>query len=212
MTTAPKPQQKTRRRTPRKATAQYLENAALYHMERFSSSVANLRRIMMAKVERSARFHGTDRTQGEAQVEDIIARFLRSGLLDDEVYATARAASLRRRGSSSRAIHAKLAAKGVDKSVIQDALAAVEGEHPDAEFSAAVTFARRRRIGPFRHHRSATAPKNHEEDRKENHEKERQLREKELAALGRAGFCFDMARRIVDAQSEESLSPDGGVI
>ncbi len=163
---------------------------------------------MMAKVERSARFHGTDREEGCRQVEDIIARFLRSGLLDDEVYATAKAASLRRRGSSSRAIQAKLAAKGVDKSVIQTALAAVEEEYPDAEFSAAVTFARRRRIGPFRHHRSATATKDHEE----NHEEERKLREKELAALGRAGFCFDMARRIVDAQSEESLSPDGRAI
>ncbi len=164
---------------------------------------------MMAKVERSARFHDTDRDEGAVQVEDIIARFLRSGLLDDEVYATARAGSLRRRGLSSRAIHAKLAAKGVDKSVIEKALAAVEEDDPDAEFTAAVTFARRRRIGPFRRqHRIATDT----EDCEKNGEEERRMREKELAALGRAGFCFDMARRIVDAQSEESLSPDERVI
>ncbi|MDP6485284.1 MAG: RecX family transcriptional regulator [Alphaproteobacteria bacterium] len=210
MTTASKHQQKTgSRRTPRKATARYLESAALYYMERFSSSVANLRRVMIAKVERSARFHGTDRGEGAAQVEDIIARFLRTGLLDDGVYATAKAASLHRRGSSSRAIRAKLMAKGVGGSIIDKALVALEGEDPDPEFSAAITFSRRRRIGPFRRHPGpGAAPENHEKDHKED----QQLREKELAALGRAGFCFDIARRIVDAQSEESLSPDGRFI
>jgi regulatory protein len=198
MKTPPKPQQKTgARKTPRKTTALYLENSALYHMERFSSSADNLRRIMMAKVERSARFHGTDREEGAAQVEDIIARFLSSSLLDDEVYATAKARSLHRRGASSRVIHTKLGAKGVDKSAIQKALTALEREDPDPEFTAAVTFARRRHIGPFRRSpRSAIAPKDHK------------AREKELASMGRAGFCFDMARRIIDAESEESLSSD----
>jgi regulatory protein len=201
MKTPPKPQQKAwSRKIPRKTTAQYLENSALYHMERFSSSAANLRRIMMAKVERSARSHDTDREEGAAQVEDIIARFLSSGLLDDEVYATAKARSLHRRGTSSWAIHAKLAAKGVDKSAIQKALVALEGEDPDPEFTAAIIFARRRHIGPFRRGpRSGTAPEDHKpEDQK--------VREKELASMGRAGFCFDMARRIIDAESEESLS------
>jgi regulatory protein len=203
MKTPPKPRQKTwSRKTPRKTTAQYLENSALYHMERFSSSAANLRKIMMAKVERSARFHDTDMEEGATQVEDIIARFLRSGLLDDEIYAITKARSLHRRGASSRAIHAKLVAKGVDKSAIQKALVALEGEDPDPEFTAAITFARQRRIGPFRRGpRSGTAAEDYKpEDQK--------VREKELASMGRAGFCFDMARRIVDAESEKLLSSD----
>ena len=198
MTKPLKPQQKTRsKRTPRKATMRYLENAALYYMERFASSKANLRRIMMAKVERSARFHGTDREKGVAQVEDIIARFLRSGLLDDEMYARSKAISLHHRGSSSRAIRAKLTSKGVDGPIIHMALAFLEAEDPDSEFSAAIAFARRRRIGPFRRQRPSGDDTG-----------DPQLHEKELTALRRAGFCFDIARRVVDAQSEESLSLD----
>ena len=203
MKTSQKPQQKTRsRKIPRQTTAQYLENSALYHMERFSSSAANLRKIMMAKVERSARSYDTDREEGAVQVEDIIARFLRSGLLDDEIYAITKARSLHRRGASSRAIHAKLVAKGVDRSTIQKALVALEGEDPDPEFTAAITFARKRRIGPFRRGpRSGTAAEDYKpEDQK--------VREKELASMGRAGFCFDMARRIVDAEGEKLLSSD----
>ena len=94
----------------------------------------------MAKVERSARFHGTDREKGVAQVEDIIARFLRSGLLDDEMYARSKAISLHHRGSSSRAIRAKLTSKGVDGPTIHRALAFLEAEDPDSEFSAAIAF------------------------------------------------------------------------
>src|SRR3712207_6913650 len=50
-------------------------------------------------------------------------RSLRSGLIDDARYAEARIATLRRRGGSRRAIEAKLAAKGVDRSTIAAALA-----------------------------------------------------------------------------------------
>src|SRR5260370_17156146 len=76
-----------KRRLPRQATASYLENAALHYLERFSSSTANLRRVLMRKVARSARTHGTDPAEGAGLVEAIIVRYLQSGLLDDAAYA-----------------------------------------------------------------------------------------------------------------------------
>ena len=51
-----KPTNRTKQQKP--VTAQYLENAALYYLQRFASSSANLRRVLMGKVERSARAHG----------------------------------------------------------------------------------------------------------------------------------------------------------
>ena len=50
-----------RRRVPRKATPKRLERVALHYLERYSSSSENLRRVLMRRVERSARAHGTDR-------------------------------------------------------------------------------------------------------------------------------------------------------
>lgn len=67
------------RRQQKPVTAQYLENAALYYLQRFASSSANLRRVLMGKVERSARAHGTDRSEGAALVEALIERYQRSG-------------------------------------------------------------------------------------------------------------------------------------
>ena len=81
---------KRKRRGPRKATPKHLENAALHYLGRFASSAANLKRVLMRKVQRSARFHGTDVDEGRTTVERLVARFARAGLIDDEAYAAAR--------------------------------------------------------------------------------------------------------------------------
>ncbi|MDH3233793.1 MAG: RecX family transcriptional regulator [Alphaproteobacteria bacterium] len=177
-----------RRKLPRKATPKSLENAALYHLERFSSSAANLRRVLMRRVERSARAHGTDRDGGAAAIDEIVTRFVSSGLLNDRAYAEARAGTLHRRGASARKIRATLMQKGVGQDDIEAALDTLRDEDTDPEFAAAVTLARRRRLGPFR-------PGPDREAR----------REKDLAALARAGFGYDIARQVIEAPDIDAL-------
>ncbi|MDP6787487.1 MAG: RecX family transcriptional regulator [Rhodospirillales bacterium] len=182
-----------RRRKPRKVTEKFLERAALFHLERFATSAENLRRVLMRRVEKSVRFHGTERQAGAALVDDLVARYLASGLLDDRAYAEGRVRTLRRRGASARLIHLKLRQKGVADDVIAGALAD-HGEHiADPEAAAAAALARRRHLGPFR------PPAEREEKR-----------EKDLAALARAGFSYDMARRVIEAPSPEDLADDEG--
>ncbi len=165
-----------------------LERAALRYLERFAASVASLRRVLLARVERSASVHGTDRDEGIAWVEALLARYQASGLLDDAVYAEAKAASLRRRGLSGRAIRDRLAARGVFAETASAALARTDHDSgavtvESAEEAAARALARRRRLGPFR------PP-----------EQRATYRTRDLAALGRAGFAYETARRIIDAQ------------
>jgi regulatory protein len=183
------PTSRTKQQKP--VTAQYLENAALHYLQRFASSSANLRRVLMGKVERSARVHGTDREEGAALVEALIERYLGSGLLDDKAYAEAKAASLHRRGTSTRGIRGKLALKGLETDDIDAALESVDEETPgDTELAAALAFARRRRLGPFR-----TA-------------KRAEHRDKDLAALGRVGFSYQMAKRVVDAEDPDNIESE----
>jgi len=187
-----------RNRAPRKATPKYLENAALYYLSRYATSTENLRRVMMLKVMRSAKHHGTDVEDGAALIEAMIGRFLGSGLLDDWAYARTRADSLHRRGNSARSIRGKLKQKGVDDDVIAAALDArgedsEDGEDP--ELTAAVTLAKRRRLGPFSQEaRRAESPTGTKKELSE------ETREKHLAALARAGFSYDVARRVIDGK------------
>ncbi len=182
--------EKRRRRGPRKATPKSLENGALFYLERFATSRANLRRVMLRRVERSSRHHGTDPEEGARIVEDLLDKFERLGLLDDAAYAEMRVRGLRRRGASKRLINAQLRQKGLTGEAIDAALDAHEEESDaeDTELEAAVTLARKRRMGPFRP----------AEARKDN-------REKDLAALARAGFSYETALEVIDAETVEEL-------
>lgn len=179
------------RRQPKKATARHLENVALWYLQRFAASADSLRKVLMRRVEKSARAHDTDREEGAVLVEEIIARFRSSGLLDDRTYAEGRALSLHRRGVSSQGIRARLAAKGVDAGDIDRALETLRDEAEEPDLAAAIAYARRRRIGPYRTRG----------DREE-------LRERDLAALARQGFGYDIARRVIDAPDPLELEAE----
>lgn len=169
---------------PRKITAAYLDRAALHYLERYASSAENLRRVLHRKVEKRCRLRGEDPADFALLVEAAMARVVEAGLVDDSRYAQGKVASLRRRGGSARLIGAKLAGKGVGREVIAAALQGDEGD----EGAAASAYARRRRLGPFRGERDPARDKD--------------LRRKDLAALARAGFGFDVARRVLDGEGD----------
>ena len=180
------PETKHKKRQPRKISAQYLRNAALFYLQRFSSSSENLRNVLMRKVRRSALVHDTDLEECAIWVDDIIQRYQETGLLDDAAYAQAKARALRDRGNSNKSIRMKLMSKGIPAMAVDEALNVVADRDGSAEMDAAVSFARRRKIGPF-------GPPETREER----------RGKGLAAMARAGFTYDMALKIIDAESDE---------
>ncbi len=175
------------------ATAKYLRNSALYHLDRYATSSAHLRRLLLNKVARSARAHGTDAAAGAAAVEALIAELLEAGLLDDARYAAERALALVRRGASARAIRGALLAKGVASEFIEPALERLGAEAAEPELAAALAYARRRRLGPYRSPQARAA-----------------MREKDLAALGRRGFGYDLARRVIETRDVSELEEKAG--
>jgi len=174
----------TRKRTgPKPVTKERLERIALHYLERFASSAENLRRVLLRRVDRSARLHGTDAAEGAQWVDALVERYRRSGLLDDRAYAEAKTQSLRRRGASARMVRQKLGAKGVDADTVAAALDAAGGAD---DLAAAFAYARRRRLGPF-------GPAASRKDR----------RQRDMAALARAGYDYDTARKVIDARPED---------
>lgn len=178
------------RKKPKKVSPAYLERAALHYLERYASSSANLRRILMRRVLKSAEAHGTDPEEGARMIDALIARYQETGLLDDAGYSRMRAESLHRRGASARMTRMKLAAKGVAADDIDAALDSLGETVKEPDLAAAVNYARRRRIGPWR-----------KADRAEN-------RERDLAALGRQGFGYETARTVVDAEDRDDLETE----
>ena len=163
-----------KRRPPRPLDPARLEELALAYVARFATSAAKLEGYLVRKL----RERGWD---GERPAEPaaIAARFVDLGYIDDEAYARARAGGLLRRGSGARRVDQALRGAGID----EDVRASVEpGEHARRE--AALTQARKRRFGPF----GENAP-------------DRERREKQLAAMIRAGHGFEQARAVLEASS-----------
>ena len=178
---------RTKKRGP--LTKAYLERAALHYLERYASSVEGLRRVLMRRVDKAAREDRCDPDEAAPWVDEVVARYAASGIVDDRSFAEGKAASLRRRGESARRIMMKLREKGVDGDLIGTVLEEHDGEDGHAaEIAAACRFARRRRLGPMR------AP----EDREER-------RDRDMAALARAGFSLDIARRVLELEDVDAL-------
>lgn len=177
-------------KVPAKITPSYLENAALHYLERFASSSANLRRVLMRKVARSIAHWGGESQDHVAQVDATLLKLARLGYLNDAAYAESKVRALHRSGKGTRTIRATLAAKGVGDDHAEAALDALAEDVAEPDLAAAIRLARKRRLGPFRHDDRAA------------------LRNKDLAALARAGFAFDTCRRVIDAETPEDLESE----
>lgn len=180
----------------KKVSAKYLERAAFYYLGRFASSRRNLERVLERKIRRR---HGDFAPPSEEEAGWVISvadKCQNLGLVDDRDYAIQKARSMHRAGRSARRINGELRSKGVGDEDIRAALAALgeEDDREDIDSAAAITFARRRRFGPFR--RAGTGI-----DRLDEETRARRA----LAAFARAGFSYQLAHRILTAEREEEL-------
>ncbi len=183
---------KTRKqRLPKKTTERSLKNVALYYLQRYASSSANLKSVLMRRVHRSSAHHGSSMEEGELLVDGVVARLQELGLLNDAAFAEAQAISMHRRGNSRRAIKMKLFKKGLGSGDIDAALRSLEEEFEDSEFIAAAALARRRRLGPYR-----------------DGGVRKELYEKDLATIARAGFSYNIAKQVVETPTIEELEAD----
>jgi len=157
-----------------------LEAAALRYLNRFDCSVQKFKRHLGGLIRRRE----GDRAALEQHVETLVARYLASGLLNDERLAGNLAGRLQERGGSRRAIVEKLRRRGVTSGVAQ---AAVHSS-PQSELEAARAYVKRRRLGQYRP----------EAERQPN-------RRRDLAALARTGFDHETAIRALGYGKDEDF-------
>jgi regulatory protein len=171
-----------------------LHDAALDYLARYTATEAGLRRFLERRVDRWAHLaqaeagdvDGIGRQAGEARhiVRDVVARLAAAGAVNDATFAESKARTLTRAGRSRLAVAAYLAAKGVAADVARSALP----EDATSELAAALTVARRRRIGPFR---VGAVP-------------DQAGRRRELAILARAGFPQSIANQALAMAPDEA--------
>lgn len=160
-------------RKPRPLDPTRLEELALAYVARFATSAAKLEAYLVRKL-RERGWEG-DKPADPAAIAE---RFVALGYLDDEAFARAKSGGLLRRGYGQRRVTQALTAAGIAEEVREEVRAG------EAELRrAALAFAARRRLGPW----GAAC--------------DREARQKQLAAMLRAGHGFDAARAVIEASS-----------
>jgi len=177
----------------RPITAKYLQNAAAFYLERYPSSAEGLRRVLERRVRRAETADAPIVDNVERVIAEIVAKFVSAGVIDDKAFAQTKARALHRRGTSSRLTRQKLRLACIDQGTLDQAMAGLDQEldtdPQQREWQAAVALARRRRLGPFR-----------TKERKEH-------RNRDLAAMARGGFDYDLARNVIDAEERDIIGP-----
>ena len=173
-------------------TAKYLQNAATFYLERYPSTAEGLRGVLNRRVRKAEMLDAPVMANVQQTIASIVQKFVDAGMIDDKAFAQTKARSLHRRGSSTKLTRQKLQHAGVDRETLEKALESLDVELDldprKRELTAAISLARRRRLGPFRA----------EKDRKER-------RAKDLAAMARGGFDYQLAKKVIDAASADAL-------
>jgi regulatory protein len=162
--------------------AEGLERLGLFYAGRYATTRSKLAAYLRRKLQERG-WSGS----GEPPVERLVERFAGLGYVDDRGFASARAASLLRRGYGERRVREALRGAGVAEEDSAEARASAE----DEALAAAHRFARRRRIGPY----AATAP-------------DRPARDKAAAAMLRAGHRMETVRQVLGTAPDDLPDPD----
>lgn len=154
-----------------------MRDLALSYVARYATSGARLERYLKRKLREQGWIDGEPLPDLAALVADYAAL----GYIDDAGFAQMRSTSLLRRGYGGRRVDQALGQDGITPE-IRSAVAASEAQLRHAALAMAV----KRRFGPF----GLEPP-------------DKPRREKQLAAMLRAGHRLDFARQMVNAASRE---------
>jgi regulatory protein len=152
-----------------------LERLALHYVGRYATTRAKVKSYLARKVKERG-------WEGEApNISALAERLSALGYIDDGAFATARAASLQRRGYGERRVSQALRAAGIED---EDAAEARE-QTKEGALAAALRFAKRKRIGPY-----ATAAA------------DRESAQKAFVAMVRAGHPFEIVKQVLNDSAD----------
>ena len=160
------------------------------YIERYECSESGLIDVLKRKIYKSSRLHKIDVDELTATIPELLEDFRNKNWVNDQRFAENLSRSLFRQGSSLQSIRFKLVEKGVSREIAEETIETLAEESSlskqDIDLAAAISFAQKRRIGPFR--------LDDGDDSK---------RDKELGALARRGFSFEIAEKVLSTDRDE---------
>ena len=163
----------------------HLRDLAYSYLEKYSPSKQQLKIYLLKKY--LTKIKGTkSKKEVTLIIDEIISNLEKNKILNDEMYSDSKARMFLRRGYSLNKINQSLRNKGIDSKFIKLSIDKIKEGEIDPDFVSALKLCKRRRIGPLRP------------------EANRELfYKKDMGVLARAGFSFEISKRILDLNKDE---------
>ena len=146
---------------------------AIDYLSKYDSSKNNLENVLKRKI---LRLNIKNYEKGKLinKIESIIIKLEKNKFIDDDRYSSTKIVSLSNSGRSKNFIFNYLIKKGVNKTQIQNNLNLMQQDNDDWEFASAKIFVKKKKLL----------------EKNESYEKK-------LAKMARAGFSYDICKKIL---------------
>lgn len=160
----------------------WARNAAIHYVERYSTSEANLKRVLDRKAKaKKRRGKMPEDFDPSESISKAISFLVENGFVNDTSFAEMKARTGKRKGKSRSKVVMELAGKGVSRELAENS---VEDYDDTAQ---AIQHARRKRLGPFR-----------------RTEADDKALRREYGSFARAGFSPSAFRKVLEMSPEEA--------
>ena len=146
---------------------------AIDYLSKYDSSKRNLINVLKRKIFR-LKITNFEKSKLVNIIDSVIINLEKNKFIDDDRYCSTKILSLSKFGKSKNFISNYLIKKGIDKTQIQKNLNLMENNNNDWELDSAKIFVKKKRL----------LEKN-------------EIYEKKLAKMARAGFSYDICKKIL---------------
>ena len=168
-------------------TVEEMRNFAFNYIEKFAPSKQQLKTYLLKKYLKSK--NPSVKKSNISDLIDIVTEDLeKSKFINDKFYSESKAKSLIQRGSSINKIRNYLINKGIGEKYIKNTIDLIKINNEDQDFFSAIKICKKKRIGPNR----VVANRG-------------LFYKKDIGVLARAGFDFEVSRRVMELKKEEYL-------
>jgi len=168
-------------------TVDEMRNFAFIYIEKFAPSKQQLKTYLLKKYLKS-KITNVKKSNISDLIDIVIEDLEKSKFINDKFYSESKAKGLIQRGSSINKIRNYLIGKGVGEKYIKNTIDKIKENNEDQDFFSAIKLCKKKRIGPARDENNRPL-----------------FYKKDIGILARAGFDFEVSRRIMDLEKEEYL-------
>ena len=168
-------------------TVDEMRNFALGYAEKYAPSKQQLKTYLLKKYLKTS--VPNIKKQDVTNLIDIVLSDLeKNKFINDKFYSESKAKSMIQRGNSINKIRNYLISKGIKDKYIKETILKINENNEDQDFFSAIKICKKKRIGPSRDEANRGL-----------------FYKKDIGVLARAGFDFEVSRRVMELEKEEYL-------